>query len=203
MANSNIDIANLALTYLGERPISSLDGNDKTQTYCATNIAQARDEILSFHPWSFAVARKSMNVIADADNLTDYTYVYALPSDYLRVLGVYAGTATGSLVTAETDWTELKYSASYLIEEGQVYTDAASAWVHYIKKITDPNNFPPHVVDAIAANLAKKIAFALTQNAGLFAGMNQVYQANISRAMMLDGQQQVNTPSPPTTWEDI
>lgn len=204
MANSNVDIANIALTILGEPPLTSLSGTQKAQTLCANNIDPARREVLSYHPWAITIARDSLNELAEAENLTDYKYVYAMPTKVLRILAIRPG-STSSLVTAETDFSEWNRheSSSYLIESGNIYTNAEDAYAQYIKDIENPALLPNYIADAVAANLARRISFALVQNAQVYQFASQNYNNAMAQALQSDARSQSNTPSPPTAWEDI
>lgn len=204
MANSNVDIANIALTILGEPPVTSLSGTQKAQTLCANALEPARREVLSYHPWTIAVVRDTLNELAEATNHTDYKYVYAMPDDVLRILAIRE-TQTSSAVTSLSGYLEdsPEESATYIIEAGSIFTNAENAYAQYIKDITNPAELPHYLVEAVAANVARRISFAMVQNAQVFQFATQNYYSALQQAMQLDSRGQRNTPSAPQAWEGI
>jgi len=217
MATSDVDIANIALTSLGEPPITSLSGTDKAARLCSLMLPYAKDEVTAAHEWSFAVARKEIVQIAEAANLTDYRYVYSLPDDTLRVLGVRvmpgeSGSAAppsaatyyayGRRVLDAWD-DDPEYTQDYIIEEGNLYTNVADAYLKYIKRVTNPSLFPTFVVEAIAMNLAKRISFSLVQNTQVWQAAQQAFYTAVAQAIQADSRQQKAKPQPPTQWTEV
>lgn len=190
MAATNVDIVNLALTYLGEPAIVSLSGSQKAQVLSA-NYDQARDEALSYHPWTFATRRVSLNEVVD-DNETSYAHVYSLPADMLRALELNQTNIDG-----DHGWDD------YIIEGSRLYSDANPAVLRYIRSIDNPAFFPPFFVEAIAANLARKIANALVQSPQVSAQMNQLYYTQLVQAMQMDSRQGSGTPQPIEQWSEV
>lgn len=191
MAGSVIEIVNLALTYLGEPAIVSLSGNQKAQALSAY-YDQSRDEVLAYHPWSCALTRKKLTQL-EIDNLTDFAYAYGYPSDCLRVMEV-----TPTKVTSRGIDTE-----RHMIEGNIVYSDFPGAVLRYIRRETLPTAYPPYLVEAIATNLARKIAASLIQSADVASRMTQLYFTQLAQAMQLDSLQQVSTPAPPEQWDEV
>lgn len=190
MATTNVEIVNLALTYLGEPAIVSLSGSQKAQVLAA-NYDQARDEALSYHSWSFATRRVSLNEVVD-DNETDYTYVYSLPPDMLRALELNPTNIDG-----DHGWDD------YIIEGSRLYSDANPAVLRYIRTIENPTFFPPFFIEAIASNLARKIANALIQSPQVSMQMNQLYYTQLIQAMQMDSKQASGTQQPVEQWSEV
>lgn len=203
MATNNVDIANIALQSLGEPPITSLDGTQRAQKLCSQALPFARDEVLAYHPWAVAVTRTALNELAEQENLTSYDHAYAMPGDVLRIIRVAPGNSD-TTVTAEVDYmSDHESSSAYIIEENVIYTNADSAVATYIKRIENPAAYPPYLVEAIAANIAKRIAFALTQNQGLFQTAMAYYSMALNNARQIDGYGRSNKPDAPEQWEDL
>lgn len=186
MATTNVEIVNLALTYLGEPAVVSLAGSQKAQVL-AGNYQQARDEALSYFPWSFAVKRVSLNKITES-NPTEYEYVFSLPSDILRALDTNVDDDT---------W------GRYAMENNRLYSDEEEVVLRYIAQVDNPTAFPPFFVEVIATNLARKIAVSLVQNAGIAMQMTQLYFNQMAQAMRLDGMQRLSNPEPPEEWAEV
>lgn len=203
MATSNVDIANIALQMLGEPPITSLTGTQQAQVLCAQALPFARDEVLVYKAWSVAVTRKLLNQLEEVDNLTGYTYAYTIPPDSLRILAIKPNETTDPAVIAESDYPSSQNGSSYVLENGMVFTNAKSAYAQYIRRIENPSALPGYLVDVIAANIARRIAFSLVQNPQFIQLANSQYANAMSYAMQMDGLQQVNTPPAPKQWSEV
>lgn len=75
----------------------------------------------------------------------DFTNTYRLPTDNLRVLA-------------------LSQNIDYKIEGGYLFVNASTLKIKYIAKKEDPDDYSPSFVTALAAAVADKIAFAVTNN---------------------------------------
>lgn len=206
MANSSVDIANIALRLLGEPPIVSFTGTQKAQVLCAQDYPYARDEVFMVHPWSICTKRKALNEYDEEPNLTDYAYTYVVPADCLRLLAIRPTSVSSVGVTALSGYLDdfsARDSSSYLLEGGVIYSNAESAYAQYLARVENPAVLPGYLVDAIAANLAKRIAYAMTQNASVAQFAAQNYFNTLQLAMQQDARGQRNTPSPPTQWNEV
>lgn len=211
MALSDVDIANRALTLLGEPPITSLTGSNKAQVLCSQNYESARDEVISSHPWAAAVKRAALVQYADPTNYTMYSYVYAYPSDCLRMIRIIPEVDTDTydryvmyLRTHLDEVNDIEEDAyGFVIEGNDIYTNAPNAIAVYIRQVTDPNDFAPYLVEAISANLARKIAYSLTQSSALLKAAKESYFTAYALAMRHDSMQRTHRPNPPTQWEDL
>lgn len=183
MATTNVEIVNLALMYLGEPAIVSLSGSQKAQVLAAY-FEQARDEALSQDSWSFATKRKRLNRLSDAENLTEYSFVYSRPSDTLRVLSL-------------TD------RFPYVIEENRIFTDDPEPILRYVYRVENPTMFPVFFIEVVATNLARKIATSLVQSPQLAMQMDQAYRVALALARRYDQESQVSTEEVPDGWGGV
>jgi hypothetical protein len=94
VADTKVDIANLALSHLGEaKPVTDLDTpSTPNEIHLARFYPIAREICLKAHPWKFAV-KKALLVIQDADDLDgpfigEWGFAYITPSDLVRLLKV-------------------------------------------------------------------------------------------------------------------
>lgn len=87
--DSEVDICNLALQHLKQKPITSIDPPaTQVENLCSLWYHQIRQETLRSHPWNFALAR--VQITPDAtDPDFGYEHRYELPSDWLRYIGRY------------------------------------------------------------------------------------------------------------------
>lgn len=206
MATSNVDIANIALRILGEPPITSLTGTQRAQTLCSQALPLARDEVFSVHPWSSLISRTLLSELEDVDNFTNYQYVYSQPADVIRMLSIHQQESTTNGVVVKTRYFERFHNEEtfpYIIESGNIYTDAKSAYARYIRREENPSVLPNYLVEAIGAAIAKNISFALVQNSNVVQFASQRYYEAMQLAMQLDGRSQSGTQEPPKQWENV
>lgn len=109
---TNIGICNQSLGLLGAKQIV-INTTSTNRTLCELFWADARDEILSAHPWNFAV--KLANTIETTAPLGKYDHAFTVPSDCLRVLTVDEDPAVqwqrwGSTIVTNVSETPATYS---------------------------------------------------------------------------------------------
>ena len=136
-------ICNQALGRIGSNRITSLDEASQPARFCQMFYAQTREEVIQSHPWSFAIARKTLSRLAEAPAF-GWDYQYQLPSDYLGMIQL-------------NDWEPNEARDLYEIEGGKLLTDVDAAELRYIARITDSNLFSPAFVEALAVKLASKL----------------------------------------------
>jgi hypothetical protein len=164
---SVVDICNIGLVNLGDQKIASLTDNNERARLCNLRYSDTRDAVLRSYPWSCAVSRAKLARSSTAPTW-GFSFKYALPSDCLRVLDLY-------------DWND-----EHHIENGFLVTDSEQAWIKYVKRIEDPNEFDALVIHAIGLRLASEIAEALTGRPELRDHMLAKYQAVLSDARTAD-----------------
>lgn len=150
MADSAEDICNQALAMLVENTISSLDdGTDDNAILCAVYFPQALDTVLSAVK-PRAAQFESELAVADANfeaNEFQMAYRYRLPTDpwCLRVL-----TANGK---------RLDSSGTRIIGR-LLESNDETMFIRYLGRVTQFSILYPETVDAIAYDLAGRIAVA-------------------------------------------
>lgn len=159
MATSDVAIANLALTKLGDLRITSLTDNTKPAREINAIYGMLRDKLQRTYNWRFCVKRASL--AADVATPTfDYSFQYSLPADCLRVLQINA-------YYPAPDLSDLISSGGqeYVIEAGKILTrSSGSLNLRYLSRISDPTKFDVAFDEAFAALLAYNVCEALTQS---------------------------------------
>lgn len=160
-----IDIANSALTLVGsESVLVTLDDTNKAARLCRQNYDFSRRAVLEKHPWLFAVSRVLLDLDANVPAF-GFSAQHQIPDDLLRCLSVNDRT---------TDWIR---EGKYILSNEQ-----AQIQVRYIYDVSDIELFPQLFVDAVAADLAVRICFSLTQSTERVADIKQTYQNTIMKA---------------------
>jgi hypothetical protein len=165
------DVANMALGILVEAPIDTLDDDTKAARLLNLHYETTRQSELMKNPWAFAIFRAELDAALDAPTSDIYGYGYEVPTDALRVLPL---TDTGEAEGARIP---------FKLEGGLILTNySAPRLVRYIGNMTEPDDWDPLFVEALAARLAMKIARPLTNKPSVLQGAQLVYNEAISEA---------------------
>ena len=152
---SIVDIANNALNILGASTISSLTEDTKNARICNQRFENVRNRVFRGHPWNCLIKRVQLAQNSTAP-VIEYTYAYALPSDFLRCLKIHNGT-TDSVAS----------NLDFKVEGKNIVTDEATVYLVYVAKDTDPNNYDSYLYEVLGYQLAADIAYGITNNATL------------------------------------
>tara|TARA_R110000822_G_scaffold98351_5_gene222535 strand:+ start:2229 stop:2810 length:582 start_codon:yes stop_codon:yes gene_type:complete len=165
---SVVQICNLALAKIGDEQITSLTENSKAARLCNLVYEPMRDATTRAHPWNFAVTR-----VALAADVTAPTYEYdarfALPSDFLRLLG-----------------TDLLDTAKFLVESGYILCDASTLNIRYVQQVTDPNRYDWLFIEALSARIAAELAIAIADNRALSVDLFNLFSTKLADARTAD-----------------
>jgi len=147
--DSAISVANIALTSLGEKPITVLSENNKNATLVHARIDDVRRFVLRSHPWRCAKRQARLAASPDAP-LFKWTSKYPLPADFLRFYN-------------EDDMTE--YMGAWEVMDGHIYTQRQGALpCEYIYDLQDYTVMDAGMIHVIAYHLASEVGLPITQN---------------------------------------
>lgn len=157
---TTVQIANLALiTYLGKARINSLDEQGPSPMQLSVVFEDARKEILSEWPWSFAVKRQKLALMSTNDR-PEWAYRYKMPVGALIINWVGTGEAAKQAMVDRSI-----EDCAREVEEGFIYADQPDAWIEFVMDQKDTSVYSPKFVQAFAALLASKVAVTLTETA--------------------------------------
>lgn len=152
---SEVDIANLALSHLGDTAtVASLDppeGSAQAE-HCARFYPMARDTLLQSYAWSFASRRAQLAELTSESPSWDYCY--AKPSDCLAVRAILPNDATDDTKDNFQNFV-MEVNSS---EVEVIYTDQELAVAMYTRSTVDAGKFPPLFVLALSYQLASLLA---------------------------------------------
>ena len=149
MAVSETSICNMALGRIGAGSLNNLTTDTSVEAIqCRLHYEPTRDALLRSHKWLFALAQAALSEDIAAPAF-GWDNQFVLPADCLRVLN------------EEDD------DDSYEIQGRLLLTDESEVNIRYIKKVTDPTEFDPLFVKALAVKLAVEIVMPLTQDKNL------------------------------------
>ena len=152
---SVVNMCNSALNLLGASTIAALTDDTKNAKLCNQRYEPVRNRVFRSHAWNCLHKRVQLAQNSTAP-VVEYTYAYALPSDFLRVLKIHNGT-TDSIAS----------SLDYKLEGRNIVTDEGTVYAIYIALDTDPNNYDTYLRESISHQLAADLCYAITNNATL------------------------------------
>lgn len=155
---SPLDICNLALSRLGESPITELNANGSLASrLCYMHYHPVRREVLCANRWSFATVRTSLNSSeSDSGGEESHQCRHSLPPDCLRVLGVNA--------------------RSWTLRGRAVYAPAREIRLLYIADVEDTELFDPMFTEALVLRLAWKLCIPLINSTTARQALGEEYQ---------------------------
>lgn len=160
------DIANSALIAVGQPQITSLDQASTAARLCATLYPRHRDALLREFDWNCARAQDSLAALDETPAHT-WTYAYQLPADCLALRGI------------EADTTDRDYNARmqpWEIQGRRVLSNVgAPLGIVYTRALTDTAQMDPAFTDVLALRMARDLATALAQSAGLRGEIHAEY----------------------------
>jgi hypothetical protein len=181
--NSEVDICNLALDLLKQKPIVDLDPpTNQVEELCARWYQQKRRAVLRSHPWNFAMKRIALTPTSSPTPVFGYTHAYNLPSDFIR----FAGRFDEYGKVSEPD------NEKYEIENGQFLYDGQDNSAIYIRYVFDQaiiSKFDPLFIEALALELAIVMAPKFSGTENRVATLLKMRSEVIGEARAIDGQE--------------
>lgn len=167
MINSKVDIANKALYHLGMDRITSLnDTNSKSSRVMQDIFEVTHHSLLETEVWAFALKRATLQQLSQT-NLTEYDYVYSLPTDMVRVC---------ALLETENETYEELTDEPYMIENDYLYTNQSEISIKYVYEADAPAKWTHLYGECLALALAKDACMALTNSISLYQKVEAQYQ---------------------------
>lgn len=175
---STTDVANMALTLLGERPITSLDDRGAPAVFCKNNLSIAVDEMLRACPWRSFIQRKELSALGTTPAF-GYEYEYQLPSETMRVLEVQVNEIQ---LSSYDEWT---------IEDSKILSHSEGPLqIRYMKHDLDVNNWDKLFFSAVAHRLAVLVAEPITNSASKRQQCDAMYQEVLKQAKRANAREQ-------------
>lgn len=167
-----LSVVNEALVRLGVPPIASLSGPEAQSLALSTLYQTTIEELISDFPWSFAVREATLSELSiDPLDLRvgGYQYVYQLPNDLLRVVG-------------------LRSYDRYRLSGDQLFANDREARLVYIAEAPE-QTWPPYFRQAAVMSLAAAAAISITDSSNRADLFYREAQRMRARARSLDSQQ--------------
>lgn len=174
-ATTEIDLANMALTMLGQQPINDLTDNNNRANLANTRLADVRDSVLRAHSWNCATKRATLATLTDVPTW-GFKSAFVLPVDFVRLVGL------------EDELTKYKIEAGNFGGNNNLLllTDTTSVNILYVYQITDVSKMDHSLKQAIATRLASELVHALTGDPTKENFLIQKYEILLARAQFED-----------------
>ena len=180
---SEVSICNIALSWLGQPAITSLDDQSTNAELCKLNYPHLRDVLLSERQWVFAVLRHTSET-ADKPEFGE-GFKHSIPPEYLRVSRVYRNVEA-------FDPNKWRTALGWRREGEFIIAVEEIIYMWGTQQLTDTGLFSPMFTQALAARIAADLCMPITENSTLQSKMYQLYLAKLSDAAASDAVQGAN-----------
>lgn len=192
---SQVELANRALTKIGEARIMSLDDDIEAARVVASLFSVVRDAELRAHNWNFSIRRDALAALSTVP-AWGYYYQYQLPADCLRVIQVGEYLPPPSMsnyrMTSESEWQ---------IEGGKVLTNlGAPLKIRYVSRVEDTGAWDALFVEAFACRLAVELCERITQSNTKRDAAWGEYEKALNSAVRSDAIENPSEPLPDDSW---
>lgn len=192
--SSETDIANRALTKLGDQRILALTDDTNTGRTMNALFTQVRDAEIQRYRWKFALRRAQISALAEAPAF-GYLYQYRLPSNYLALVQV------GDIYIRPF----CKERAPWSVEGDDggklLLTDlVAPLSIRYSARVTNAGLFDPLFVNVLASALALDACETITQSSSKKKDIGDQYMRDLSEAVRCDAIENPPDELPWGTW---
>lgn len=179
-----VTIANMALSEVGAKTVSSLFPSDGTPSasIILTYYDLALEQTLVSHKWNFSIKRVASQAARATAPAWGYTYAYTYPTNALRVLAI------GKNGYTVTDPWEAEVAQEN--DDRIIVTDLAPPIdIMYIYRVTNSQVFSPQFVLAFSKLLKSYIARQITGKTEAKQEAIAEFREAIAMARSIDGQE--------------
>lgn len=173
MALNDVALSSRALIRIGAAPITSFSDGTAESEIANALYAPVRDAVLSAYPWTFATKQAALVQLSEGP-VSDFTYAYQLPIDFLRAISAGVGSRGRGL--------------RYQIVGTELHTNSAEVILTYIYR-PDEASFPPFFDQALIARLAAEFTIPVTENTSRGEAMFKLARDEYEYARQIDAQQ--------------
>lgn len=194
---SEVSICNIALDHIGRAQISALTEASAEAQTCSRHYALARDAVLTKYNYRFLRGLKALAQLTVNDRSNAWAYAYSVPPDVLRVRRVMPQIEASGLMTDAYPYASsgemVEARIPYELEGGHLYCDIEGAVLEYSRADIDATAYAQPVADAIATELAARIAMPLTRDRQIRSDMLQLARMARIEAEVWDARQSAHS----------
>lgn len=167
-----LELANMALNYLGAEQLSSLNDDSLEAQIFRSVYDLTLETMLEAHPWNFAEKAATLGQSADTD--VDFDFAYTLPNDCIRAkrIKTSAGRTT---------------NASYKIRGRLLLTNQDGVQLVYTAGARE-QDFTPSFAMTLTWALAAQMAMPITESETKAQYCSKMAEEHLRRAKLRDSQ---------------
>lgn len=184
--SSTVEIANVALRFIGASRITSFDDGTKNADVISDLFDETRDLLLASHFWNFATKRVEL-AQSDTDPVFGFQHKYAIPADWIRTVSVH-------------DTSDGFGTVDFKSEAGFIALDANQAWMRYIYRAEDPNLMTANFRRALSSALARDLALPIADSGTMRDRLDKQAQADLAYAKSKDAMEGTPDARPLGSW---
>jgi hypothetical protein len=154
---TQLDICNLALLKIGEKPLENFDGTNAPTTLANSLFEPTLNSLLISHNWKFATTEF---------NLTSNTGEFEIPINILRILSI-------------------QNIANYEIVGNIIKCAATEITINAITK-QNADNLPDFFITPLSLKLAMEFCLPLSDNTGLYKILGDNFASELKTAKFND-----------------
>ena len=177
-----VDVCNIALGHLGKPTIASFTEGTKEANLCNAQYDMARRMVMTRSPWTFARRTVALAELSTNAHSDVWEFAYDVPNGAIKVVRLME---PGQM----PNW-NAQPQGMYL-EAGSIYCNVASAKLAYIFNNEDPSTWSPEFVEAVALQLAFRMAPNMTRRPSDVQQLKQAYDRQLLEAIETDSNQEV------------
>jgi hypothetical protein len=181
------DICNYAITFIGGRPISSIDQDQQEAILCKRFYNMARMAVLRDHKWSFAKKSVALAVTTDTD-FVGWDYAFMYPTDALYIEGIYNSASPNTNIEFEIRTNTAKNKKYIMSNEEYPY-------ITYTANVDEEALFDSLFIEAFAYKLAAVITVPLNGNLQIVQLVEQKYAMSMAKAKASDSNEKYKSPT--------
>lgn len=164
MGYSRTQIANLAMSHLGDRFIANIDSDtDDDAIVLKSNYEHARNIVYEAHDWKWARRSAQLQLLPTAPTVR-YDYAFALPPDFRRLANI---SQYETMIPALDD---------YQATDARVVTSAGYCFMEYVASDWSEAVWPAYFADCVGEKLAEISCMRINHNVALKVELNKRFK---------------------------
>lgn len=151
---NSTDICNMALAYIGQGRIASIEEESEEAIQCGIFYDHLRRKLLSEHRWGFAERYVKLALLNE--KIPGWKYIYAYPAKCLVIRKIYEKESAREIGKED-------YFISTVNDSTKVIcTDIKNAYASYTADVENGELFTDYFIEALSHSLAANIAIPLS-----------------------------------------
>lgn len=200
-AVTQIDLINIALSYLNQPEITSLEERSTAAKLMKLHWPLSIRSLLAEANWSFALNRTAGQRLGNEETedvlsaYPEYPYCFAFPARLVRLSGLYG--TDGRPLNAKIENVIRRIGSSpitipdYKLIGNKIRTTYAELIIEYVQYTENVNVFPPNFMVCLTYDLAMRGAKTLVNSVSYTQQMQQQLQYEMTMAVNKDAGQQI------------